>query len=91
MIHLKIKRNEEGNLAIQFLEKYTSDNSDAGPANDIIYSITPGSNNQLWIGCRYGGLSLLNINTKKFKTYKAFTYEGSLSNNDVLSLFNCFG
>ncbi len=87
LIHLKIKKNEDGNLAIQFLEKYTSDNSDAGPANDIIYSITPGNTNQLWIGCRYGGLSLLNKKTKKFKTFKAFTYEGSLSNNDVLSVF----
>lgn len=33
------------------------------------------------------GLSLLDKKTKKFKNFKAFTYEGSLSNNDVLSLF----
>ena len=87
LIHLKMNKNEHGNLAIQFLERYTSDNSDAGPVNDIIYSITPGNEDQLWIGCRYGGLSLLNKKTKKFKTFKAFTYEGSLSNNDVLSVF----
>lgn len=87
LIHLKIIRNIEGNLSIQFLEKFTSNNSDAGPANDIIYSITPGSNDQLWIGCRYGGLSLLNKKTRKFKTFKAFTYEGSLTNNDVLFVF----
>ena len=70
-----------------FLEKFAFNNSDSGPANDIIYSLTAGNENQLWVGCRYGGLNLLNKKTKKFKNFKAFTYEGSLSNNDVLSVF----
>ena len=88
LIHLKINRDTKGNLSIAFLEKFTFNNSDdSGPANDIIYSLAAGDENQLWIGCRYGGLSLLNKKTKKFKNFKAFTYEGSLSNNDVLSVF----
>lgn len=87
LIHLKINRGERGNLSIAFLEKFTFNNSNSGPANDIIYSLAAGDENQLWIGCRYGGLSLLNKKTKKFKNFKAFTYEGSLSNNDVLSVF----
>lgn len=87
LIHLKIDNDQAGNLSIAFLEKFTFNNSDSGPANDIIYSLTAGDENQLWIGCRYGGLSLLNKKTKKFKNFKAFTYEGSLSNNDVLSVF----
>lgn len=87
LIHLKITKNPERKLVLEYLQKYTSDNSNAGPANDIIYSITQGDANQLWIGCRYGGLSLMNTETKTFKTFKANTYEGSLSNNDVLSVF----
>ncbi|HJY23211.1 MAG TPA: two-component regulator propeller domain-containing protein, partial [Hanamia sp.] len=87
LIHLKINNDQKGNLSIAFLEKFTFNNSDSGPANDIIYSLAAGDENQLWIGCRYGGLSLLNKKTKKFKNFKAFTYEGSLSNNDVLSVF----
>jgi len=87
LIHLKINKDQKGNLSIAFLEKFTFNNNDTGPANDIIYSLAAGDENQLWIGCRYGGLSLLNKKTKKFKNFKAFTYEGSLSNNDVLSVF----
>lgn len=87
LIHLKIEKTKQGKLSLQFLEKYTSGKGKPGPANDIIYSIVAGSRNQLWIGCRYGGLSLLDKKTKQFKTFKALAYEGSLSNNDVLSIF----
>ena len=87
LIHLAINSDEAGGLSVGFLEKFTFNNSDTGPANDIIYALAAGADGQLWIGCRYGGLSLLNKKTKKFKTFKAFTYEGSLSNNDVLSIF----
>lgn len=87
LIHLKINKDTKGNLSVSFLEKFAFNNDDSGPANDIIYSLAAGNENQLWIGCRYGGLSLLDKKTKKFKNFKAFTYEGSLSNNDVLSVF----
>ncbi len=87
LIHLKINRDQPGNLSLAFLERFTFNNSNTGPANDIIYALAAGDDGQLWIGCRYGGLSLLDKKTKKFKTFKAFTYEGSLSNNDVLSIF----
>ncbi|MEO5562380.1 MAG: response regulator, partial [Chitinophagaceae bacterium] len=86
LIHLKIDRDEKGNLTLAFLERFTN-NSNTGPANDIIYSLANGAEGQLWIGCRYGGLSLLDKRTKKFRTFKAFTYQGSLSNNDVLSIY----
>ena len=89
LIHLKIERNKSGKLSLAFLERFTfnSINNDTGPANDIIYALAEGDNNHLWIGCRYGGLSVLDKTTRLFKTFKALTYEGSLSNNDVLSLF----
>ena len=87
LVHLKINRDERGNLALAFLERFTFNNNNTGPANDIIYALDRGSAGQLWIGCRYGGLSLLDKKTKKFKTFKALTYQGSLSNNDVLSIY----
>jgi len=87
LIHLKISRDRSGNLSLDFLERFIFNNSNTGPANDIIYALADGDKDHLWIGCRYGGLSLLNKTTRKFKTFKAFTYDGSLSNNDVLSVF----
>jgi signal transduction histidine kinase/DNA-binding response OmpR family regulator/ligand-binding sensor domain-containing protein len=87
LVHLKIDRDKQGGLGIAFLERFTFNNSNTGPANDIIYALANGSSGELWVGCRYGGLSLLDKKTKKFKTFKAFTYEGSLSNNDVLSVY----
>lgn len=89
LIHLKLNRDQLGSLSLAFLERYTfnNNNSNTGPANDIIYALAEGDDNHLWVACRYGGLSLLDKQTRKFKTFKAFTYEGSLSNNDVLSLF----
>lgn len=87
LIHLKITKNAAGKFSLDFLERFTFNNSNTGPANDIIYSLAEGDKNHLWIGCRYGGLSLLDKTTGVFKNYKALTYEGSLSNNDVLSLF----
>ncbi len=87
LIHLKINRDQSGKLAVAFLERFTYNNNNSGPANDIIYALADGDANHLWIGCRYGGLSLLDKTTRVFKTFKAFTYDGSLSNNDVLSVF----
>ncbi|MEO6719985.1 MAG: two-component regulator propeller domain-containing protein [Ferruginibacter sp.] len=87
LIHLKINRDNLGKLSLAFLERFTFNNSNTGLANDIIYALAEGDKNHLWIGCRYGGLSLLDKTTQVFKTFKAFTYDGSLSNNDVLSLY----
>ena len=87
LIHLKINADANGMLSLAFLERFMFNNSNSGPANDIIYALANGGEDQLWIGCRYGGLSLLHKKSKNFKTFKAFTYDGSLSNNDVLSVF----
>lgn len=87
LVHLKLKKNKEGSLEVVSLKRFTYHSNGSGPANDIIYALAEGENNQLWIGCRYGGLSLLDKKTLRFTTFKAFTYEGSLSNNDVLSLY----
>lgn len=88
LIHLKIERNADATLSIKkFKQYYSSVTEKDGPANDIIYALVNGKDDRLWIACRYGGLSVLNKKTEKFKTYKASGYEGSLSHSDVLSLF----
>ncbi|WEK35932.1 MAG: two-component regulator propeller domain-containing protein [Candidatus Pseudobacter hemicellulosilyticus] len=88
LVHLKLQRDGAGNLQVSEWQKYTFTNSDNGPANDIIYALSEGADGKLWIGCRYGGLSILDKATRKFRTFKAFAYEGSLSNNDILSVFH---
>jgi ligand-binding sensor domain-containing protein/signal transduction histidine kinase/DNA-binding response OmpR family regulator len=87
LIHLKITGNAANGCSLAFLERFTFNNSETGPANDIIYSLAEGDKDHLWIGCRYGGLSLLDKTTMVFKNFKSLSYEGSLSNNDVLSLY----
>ena len=87
LFHLKLKEDANHGLSISYLKQYTYTGKDNGPGNDIIYSLAAGGKDKLWIGCRYGGLSLFDKKTQKFKTYKAFTYPNSLSNNDVLSLY----
>lgn len=87
LVHLKLTQNAAGQVRINSLKtyKYTGDNK--GPANDVIYSLAKGSNERIWIGCRYGGLSVFDKKAGSFKSFKAGTYNGSISNNDVLSLF----
>ncbi|MEO7044599.1 MAG: two-component regulator propeller domain-containing protein, partial [Ferruginibacter sp.] len=87
LIHLKIGRSNTGKLSLDKLEHFVFNNSNTGPANDIIYSLANADKDHLWIGCRYAGLSVLDKRTRTFKTFKASTYGGSLSNNDVLSVF----
>jgi len=88
LVHLKVIRNQDQSISIQhFKQYYSSSIEKKGPVNDIIYALAQGKDDRLWIACRYGGLSVLNKKTGRFKTYKAFGYEGSLSHSDVLSLF----
>jgi len=87
LIHLKLHRTPAGTIAIDFLITYAYTNANSGPANDIIYALENGDADHLWIACRYGGLNLFNKKTEEFKTFKAFSYEGSLSHNDILSLY----
>lgn len=86
LIHLRITKNAKGELYVEKFKQYLSDKTE-GLANDIIYSLANTDDRHLWIGCRYGGLSVLDKKTGRFKTFNAFTYPNSLSNNDVLSLY----
>jgi len=86
LIHLRIATDAEGVLYVEKFRQYLSDKTE-GLANDIIYSLANTDDRYLWIGCRYGGLSVLDKKTGRFRTFNAFTYPNSLSNNDVLSLY----
>jgi len=86
LIHISLQRKNE-KLAVKHFEQYVFDGTSKGPANDIIYALEHGSENKLWVGCRYGGLNLFDKKEKIFRIFKAFSYEGSLSHNDVLALY----
>ncbi len=87
LVHLKLVADNDGSISVKYLQQYRYNDDNKGPANNVIYSLAEGSDNRIWIGCRYGGLSVFNKSTGRFATLKAFSYQGSLSNNDVLSLY----
>jgi signal transduction histidine kinase/DNA-binding response OmpR family regulator/ligand-binding sensor domain-containing protein len=87
LVHLKIAQAGGGQLRLVYLKQYKYDGSNTGPGNNVIYSLAQGKDGLIWIGCRYGGLSVFDKQIGRFRTLKAFRYQGSLSNNDVLSLF----
>ncbi|MBK0378912.1 hybrid sensor histidine kinase/response regulator transcription factor [Mucilaginibacter segetis] len=87
LVHLKLAKTNEGKVKIEYLKRYKYTGNDKGPAADVIYTLAQGSDDRIWIGCRYGGLSVFNKKLNRFKTFKAATYKGSLSNNDVLSVY----
>ncbi|MFC3196715.1 two-component regulator propeller domain-containing protein [Parapedobacter deserti] len=86
LIHLRTVRSPNGDIRVQFIRQYRYQACTGGLANDIVYSLCFGPANQLWVACRYGGLSLLDKASGQITNFKAFSYENSLSNNDVLSL-----
>jgi len=87
LLHVKLQKQANGNLQVKYIKQYTYNGSSAGPGSDVIYTLANGSGQNLIVGCRFGGLSLFNKKTERFTTLKAFSYTGSLSNNDVLSLY----
>ncbi len=87
LIHLKIIRNKDNFPEVSFLRRYPYTGDEKGPGNNVIYSLETGKRNEILVGCRYGGLSVFNKDTKTFLTINALSYDGSLSNNDVLSLY----
>ncbi|MET7001394.1 hybrid sensor histidine kinase/response regulator transcription factor [Chitinophaga defluvii] len=87
LVNLRVGRTAAGGYKLLHYRQYLYDGTAAGPPNDIIYSLAHGNDNRLWVGSRYGGLNVFDKKTGVFKTFKAFTYEESLSHNDVLALY----
>lgn len=66
---------------------YNTSNTKALKSN-LIEAVFEDSKDKLWIGTRYGGLTCLDQNTGKWKTFQNnFEDQNSISNNEVLCLF----
>ena len=87
MIRCKINRLGE-KLEVREFKKYVADNSgEKSLSSNIVFSIVPKDQNQLWIGTRLGGLNLFDKKSGLFRTYKSIKNDPqSLSNNDILCL-----
>ncbi|MGO4816899.1 hybrid sensor histidine kinase/response regulator transcription factor [Flavobacterium sp. W22_SRS_FP1] len=87
MIRCKIERSDN-KLKLTQYKKYIADNEDGKSlSSNIIFSIVPKNQNQLWIGTRLGGLNLFDKESGLFRTYKNKKNDPqSLSNNDILCL-----
>ncbi|MEJ1222770.1 hybrid sensor histidine kinase/response regulator transcription factor [Sediminicola sp. 1XM1-17] len=88
IIRLKIDRNGE-KLKVSEIKKYVANQyQENSLSSNIIFSILPKSENELWIGTRLGGLNLFNKRSNSFKTYKNKRDDpNSLSNDDILCLY----
>ncbi|WP_290839873.1 two-component regulator propeller domain-containing protein [Flavobacterium sp.] len=85
MVRCRISRSGDG-LAVSDFQKYNAGGENALSSN-IVFSIVPGNDGQLWIGTRLGGLNLFDMKSGKFTTFKNVAdNRNSLSNNDILCL-----
>ncbi|SNR69414.1 Signal transduction histidine kinase [Lutibacter flavus] len=87
MIRFKIERSGD-KLKVTDFKRYLADNGlDGSISSNIIYSIVPKNEHELWIGTRLGGLNLFNKESGLFKAYKNNkNNQKSLSSNDILCL-----
>ena len=87
MIRCKIERFGE-KLKVTDFKKYLADNKgQTSLSSNIIFSIIPKNDHQLWIGTRLGGLNLFDNKSNLFYVYKNILNDPkSLSNNDILCL-----
>lgn len=87
MIRCKIERSGEKLKVTAFKRYLAHSNKAKSLSSNIIFSIVPRNDNQLWIGTRLGGLNLFDKKTEEFRTYKNIKNNPkSLSNNDILCL-----
>lgn len=88
MIRLKIERNGEELEVSQFKKYVAGEYAENSLSSNIIFSILPKNERELWIGTRLGGLNLYNKESDSFKIYKNKRDEPqSLSNDDILCLY----
>jgi signal transduction histidine kinase/CheY-like chemotaxis protein/ligand-binding sensor domain-containing protein/AraC-like DNA-binding protein len=87
MIRCKISRSGD-HLKISEVQRYIAGSSGQNTlSSNIIFSIIPRNNDELWIGTRLGGLNLFDKRSQSFRAYKNIVGDPkSLSNNDILCL-----
>ncbi|MEO1013377.1 MAG: response regulator, partial [Bacteroidota bacterium] len=87
LVRLKIERVGDNFKIGSFKVYKAQDGLSGGLSSNIIFSIEPRNDKELWIGTRLGGLNLFNRKTELFTVIKNNKKDAtSLSNNDVLSL-----
>jgi len=87
MIRFKISRLGETLKITDFKQYLAQTTAEGALSSNIIFSIVPKNNNELWVGTRLGGLNLFNKVTNTFKTFKHRKNDSqSLSSNDILCL-----
>ncbi len=87
LIRFKIEREGENLKVSQFKMYQAGEEEDGKLSSNIIYSIVPKNEDELWIGTRLGGLNLFDKNSELFKVYKNNKNDlKSLSNDDILCL-----
>ena len=60
---------------------------DLGLESSMIRSLCIGSDNSLWVGTRFGGLTKINTSNNSFKTYSNHGEDGKrLSNDEILTI-----
>ena len=85
VIRLKIERDGEKLKVSQFKKYVAGQNEENSLSSNIVFSILPKNDNELWIGTRLGGLNLFNKESNSFKTFKNKRIDPeSLSNDDIL-------
>ena len=89
MIRFKISRSGKALKVTEFKQYFAVSGLEGSLSSNIIFSIVPKNNNELWLGTRLGGLNLFNTETNTFKTFKNKKNDSqSLSNNDILCLYS---
>ncbi|MBC8769543.1 response regulator [Arenibacter sp. BSSL-BM3] len=88
MIRLKIDRDGERLKVSQFKKYAAGEFEDNSLSSNIIFSIQPRNERELWVGTRLGGLNLFNKESNSFKIFKNKRNDPqSLSNDDILCLY----
>ncbi|WP_411029706.1 two-component regulator propeller domain-containing protein [Spongiimicrobium sp. 3-5] len=87
LVRFKLERKGRKFKITHFKIYQAGNEQDNTLSSNIIYSIVPKNEDELWIGTRLGGLNLFNKKTALFKVYKNSNNDPkSLSNNDILCL-----
>jgi|26BtaG_2_1085354.scaffolds.fasta_scaffold00339_8 signal transduction histidine kinase/DNA-binding response OmpR family regulator/ligand-binding sensor domain-containing protein len=87
MVRFKLVRYGD-HLKVSDFKHYLAEGGKEGAlSSNIVFSIIPKNDRELWIGTRLGGLDLFNKKTQVFRTFEHIKYDSqSLSNNDILYL-----
>ncbi len=87
MIRFKISRSGKSLKVTEFEQYLAVSGVEGSLSSNIIFSIVPKNDKELWLGTRLGGLNLFNKETDAFKAFKNKKNDSqSLSNNDILCL-----